>query len=96
VASGGADLVGGAGQGLLLATGDLVLSGFTRFAGVILAVGNVTLRDHAEFLGAMRVQGSLMVADSARIRRSSCAVRRALGGSARPFPTVPRRTLRWH
>lgn len=95
VASTGTELVGGAGQGLLLATGDLVLSGSARFAGVILAVGDVTLRDRAELLGTTLVQGSLVVADSARIRRSVCAVRRALGGSARPLRPVPRGTLRW-
>lgn len=95
VAGTGAELTGGAGQGLLLATGDLVLSGASRFAGVVLAVGDVTLRDRAELLGTILVQGSLVVADSARIRRSVCAIRRALGGSARPLRPVPRGTLRW-
>lgn len=91
----GTEVGGGAGQGLLLAVGDLVLSGSAHFDGVVLALGDVTLEDRAEVLGVLLVQGSLRVADSARVRRSACAVQRALAGSARPLRIVPRGTWRW-
>lgn len=91
----GTQVIGGAGQGLLLTTGNLVLSGATRFRGVILAQGDLLLDDAAEVSGAVLVQGSLMIRGMARVQRSQCALRRALEGSARPLRAVPRGTWRW-
>lgn len=91
----GAEVIGGAGQGLLLATGNLALSGTTRFHGVILAQGDLSLEDAAEVSGAVLVQGSLLIGGTSRVQHSQCALRRALEGSARPLRAVPRGTWRW-
>ncbi len=93
-ASAGTQVIGGAGQGLLLATGSLVLSGDTRFHGVIFALGDLTLGDSAAVYGAVLVQGNLFVTGRARVQRSRCAIRRALEGAARPLRPVPRGTWR--
>lgn len=93
-ASPGTQVIGGAGQGLLLATGSLQLSGGTRFFGVILAQGDLTVGDSAAVFGAVLVQGSLFIAGGARVQRSRCAVERALEGAARPLRPVSRGTWR--
>lgn len=90
----GTQVVGGAGQGLLLTTGSLLLGGGTRFFGVILAQGDLTLDDSATVYGAVMVQGSLFIAGKARVQRSRCAVERALEGAARPMRPVSRGTWR--
>jgi len=93
-ASGGTEILDGAGQGILVATGDLTLRGSARFRGAVFATGNLTLMDSAEVAGVVLVQGSLSVGGEARVLRSSCAIRRAQLGGARPHRPVPRGSWR--
>lgn len=95
VAGPGTEVTGGAGQGLLLATGSLTLSGTSRFRGVILAQADLVLKDDAEVTGLVLVQGQLLVGGTARVMRSTCGVHRALEGSARPLRPVARGALMW-
>jgi hypothetical protein len=93
-ASGGTEILDGAGQGILVATGDLTLRGSAHFRGAVLAMGNLSLVDSAEVAGVVLVQGSLSVGGEARVLRSSCGIRRAQLGGARPHHPVPRGSWR--
>ncbi len=86
---GGVAMVGGRGQGLLVVTGDVVLSG-TRFDGLLLAGGSLTLRDGARLLGAARAGGDILVDPASALDGSPCRTLRALESVAdvlaRPVP----------
>lgn len=86
---GGVAMVGGAGQGLLAVTGDLVLSG-TRFEGLLLVGGSLTLRDGARLLGAARAGGDVLVDPASALDGSPCRALRALESAveslAHPVP----------
>ena len=89
-ARGDVTLSGGMGQGILLAEGDVILSGATRFVGVIVARDDV--RSSA---GGAHVYGTVLAEDRVVsdgvhpeiaaadvIERSTCAVARAATGAA--------------
>ncbi len=90
-APGDLHFAGGRGQGMLLVRGDLVIAGGARFYGPVVVLGRVTAGP-----GGGQVFGALLVAGKAAgqsqlagigVGYSSCAVARALLGSApaRPF-----------
>lgn len=78
VAPGDLQLLGGAGQGVLVVEGDLVVSGDTRFDGAVLAAGDVILRDSATVHGAVRSAGTITLDDEAEVDYSACALARVL------------------
>ncbi|MHC4924960.1 MAG: hypothetical protein ACYTG4_12945 [Planctomycetota bacterium] len=71
------EAVGGGGQGLLVATGDVVLRG-ARFHGVILTAGSLRLLEGGQLRGAAWAAGGVEVDGSSRIEGSACAVVRAM------------------
>ena len=83
--AGGLQLVGGAGQGMLLVDGDLTLSGGARFDGVIIAQGDVRIERGARLTGLVLAR-QIAVSDGSIVRYSSCAVDRAIVAGARPIP----------
>lgn len=98
-ALGDVTVVGGSGQGILLAEGDVVLSAGARFIGVIVSRDDVRLST-----GGARVTGAVLaedrdVADGVHpdiaaggiIERSTCAIARATLGSA-PLQRVRERS----
>ncbi|MEO8115525.1 MAG: hypothetical protein ABI655_14150 [Phenylobacterium sp.] len=87
-------ILGGTGQGLLVATGALELGGDLAFSGVVIAAGPVLIHDQARITGVVLTQDSLTVSGSALIERSRCATTRALLGGARPRP-LDRSWFRW-
>ena len=88
-APGDLHLAGGVGQGVLLVEGDLELSGGAQFFGPVVVRGRLTTSG-----AGGKITGAVLVANSAaarnvvggntHIRYSSCALARALAGSARP------------
>jgi hypothetical protein len=93
-APGDLHFAGGVGQGLLLVHGNLELSGGAEFVGLVVVRGRLTTSG----VGG-KVTGGILVADtgslhsalggSSRVRFSTCAVGRALTGSARPARPAP-------
>lgn len=88
-AVGDVTIMGGVGQGILLAEGDVRIDGGARFSGVIVANDDVHLTAGAVVLGAVRAGDARTasgdhshVANGARVRYSSCAVTRAQLGAA--------------
>ncbi len=63
---------GGEGQGILLVSGDLHMTG-ASFSGVVLVGGGLHLGDDTRIKGFVRVGGSVHLAESAQIRFSPCA-----------------------
>lgn len=89
--SAGLTLTGGEGQGVLVVNGDLTLGGGFGFTGVVIVRGRLAT------VGAGGSVHGIVLADNvagpahevganAAIRYSSCAVQRALLGSALPVP----------
>lgn len=91
----GTVMADGKGQGILLAAGDLTLSGVANFTGAVLARGRVQLQDQARVTGVVLAEGGLTVEGTARAERSRCAVRLAVEGAARPVRATPRGWWRW-
>ena len=94
VAAAGTELHDGVGQGLLIGPGSLVLSGTFQFTGAVVVRGSLTLRDQVRVVGSVAVSDSVTLADGSRVQRSTCAVRRAGRGAARPFFQVTRKWFR--
>ncbi len=88
-------IAGGQGQGLLIGTGALELSGDVVFSGVVVAAGPLVIRGQARITGVVVSLDSLTVNDSALVERSRCAVGRVLAGAGRPFRKVERSWFRW-
>ncbi|HSW31861.1 MAG TPA: hypothetical protein VLH75_20425 [Longimicrobiales bacterium] len=74
-------MVGGTGQGLLVVTGDAVLSG-TLYEGLVLVGGSLILRDGARLLGAARVGNDILVDPASALLGSACRALRALEAAA--------------
>ena len=88
-APGALTILGGRGQGILIADGDLELRGDAHFVGLVVAYAHVTLADDARITGALLLANDTIAADArdrARIERSTCAVARALAHAAPPRP----------
>lgn len=86
----------GQGQGLLIATGSLVLAGDAEFSGVVLATGPLLVRDQARVTGLVMAEDTLVVAGSAVVERSRCVTARVGRGAARPGRPVSRGWFRWN
>jgi hypothetical protein len=88
-------ILSGQGQGVLVATGPLELSGNASFTGVVIARGAIVVRNQARITGLLVALDSALVEDAAVIERSRCAIGRALRGAARPSNRVERSWFRW-
>lgn len=81
-------ITGGAGQGVLVVAGDLVLSGDAHFYGPVLVGGHLRVTDAGALSGAVTVSASAALEGSSRISYDGCALWRAFAGSPalnRPF-----------
>ncbi len=83
----------GAGQGILLVEGNLSVQGRIDFFGPVIATGGVNIRgtgsDDVKFYGGVMAQDVTLddtkLTGNAEISYSSCAIKRALQGSATPI-----------
>jgi Tfp pilus assembly protein PilX len=83
----------GEGQGILLVEGNLNVQGTIDFYGPVIATGGVNIRgtgsDDVKFYGGVMAQDVTLddskLSGNAMINFSSCAIRRALQGSALPI-----------
>jgi hypothetical protein len=88
----------GAGQGILLVEGNLSVQGTIDFYGPVIATGGVNIlgtgTDDVKFYGGVMAQDVTLndnkLAGNAQVNYSSCAIRRALQGSAKPIPLTER------
>lgn len=90
IADSGAGIRGGVGQGILVGLGPLDLSGDFAFHGVVVARGPVRIRDGARVLGTVLSASGVEVEGSGQVRRSHCAVVRAVSGRRWPARGVRR------
>jgi len=93
-AAAGTELHDGVGQGLLIGQGSLLLSGTFQFTGEVVVLGSLTLRDQVRVVGSVAVTDSVTLTGSSQVQRSTCAVRRAGRGVARPFFPMRRKWFR--
>ena len=83
----------GAGQGILLVEGNLNVQGRIDFYGPVIATGGVNIRgtgsDDVKFYGGVMAQDVTLddtkITGNAMINYSSCAIKRAVQGSATPM-----------
>jgi hypothetical protein len=88
----------GAGQGILLVEGNLNVQGQIDFYGPVIVTGGVNVRgtgsDDVKFYGGILAQNVTLddsrLTGNATVNYSSCAIRRALQGSAVPTPLSER------
>ena len=88
----------GAGQGILLVEGNLNVQGTIDFYGPVIVTGGVSIKgtgtDDVKFYGGVLAQDVTLddtkLTGNAMINYSSCAIRRALQGSAKPIPLTER------
>ncbi|MCG6954804.1 MAG: hypothetical protein LJF04_02345 [Gemmatimonadetes bacterium] len=80
---------GGAGQGVLVVLGDLVVTGGGRFYGVVLVRGGLVVEQGAAVVGLVRAVGGITVGSDAEISGSACWALRSLT-AARPVLARPR------
>jgi hypothetical protein len=88
----------GAGQGILLVEGNLTVQGRVDFYGPVIVTGGVNIRgtgsDDVKFYGGVMAQDVTLddtkLTGNAQVNYSSCAIRRALQGSATPIPLTER------
>lgn len=74
----GARVVDGIGSGVLLALGDIELSGDFYFTGVMLAKGRVRFGGRAHLVGGLVALDGVELSAMAKIDHSTCAISRAL------------------
>jgi hypothetical protein len=84
-------LTGGAGQGILLVDGNLDASGGVQFVGPVIVRGALSVTGNgsgARFVGGVMAEDVYLtdskVAGNAVVSYSSCAIEKALTGSATP------------
>ena len=88
----------GGGQGILLVEGNLSVQGTIDFYGPVIVTGGVNIRgtgtDDVKFYGGVLAQDVTLddskLTGNAQVNYSSCAIRRALQGSALPIPLTER------
>ena len=88
----------GEGQGILLVQGNLNVQGRIDFYGPVIVTGGVNIRgtgsDDVKFFGGVMAQDITLddskLTGNAMVNYSSCAIRRALQGSATPIPLTER------
>lgn len=85
-------LSGGTGQGILLVDGDLTASGGVNFTGPVIVKGALSVTGNgsgARFLGGVMAENVYLddnkFAGNAVVSYSSCAINKAIGGSATPM-----------
>jgi hypothetical protein len=90
--TGNLKLTGGAGQGILLVDGNLSASGGINFYGPVIVKGALTVTGNgsgARFVGGVMAENVYLddnkVAGNAVVSYSSCAINKALNGSATPM-----------
>jgi hypothetical protein len=90
--TGNLKLTGGAGQGILLIDGNLDASGGVNFIGPVIVRGALSVTGNgsgARFVGGVMAENVYLtdskVAGNAVVSYSSCAVQKALSGSATPW-----------
>lgn len=92
-ASGPLSLPGGYGQGILIADGDVELSGGARFEGIVVASGTVTLRDAAVagtiVAAAVRLEGGVATLDRCRVAQALAALPATRRGYPPPRSWLP-------
>ena len=84
----------GEGQGILLVEGNLYVQGRIDFYGPVIVTGGVDVRgtgsDDVKFYGGILAQNVTLddsrLTGNATVNYSSCAIKRALQGSAVPTP----------
>jgi hypothetical protein len=87
---------GGAGQGVLVVDGDVVLGGGARFYGLVLARGALHVENGARLVGMATASGGVYVAAGGVVRASACWVARTLAahrtdlGGLRAMPGMGR------
>jgi len=84
VADSGLSIPGGLGQGVLIGRGPLVLEGDFAFFGVVVARGLILLRDRARVIGTVLAPAGIKLEGASEVRRSRCAVQRAVAGQRWP------------
>lgn len=82
-APGNMRIEGGAGQGMLLVDGNLIIGSGARFSGVAVVRGVLEITEYSKLAGAI-LASSVVVRGGSRVSYSSCAVERALRGAAEP------------
>ena len=88
----------GAGQGILLVEGNLNVQGRIDFYGPVIVTGGVNIRgtgsDDVKFYGGVMAQDITLddskLTGNAMVNYSSCAIKRAVQGSATPIPLQER------
>jgi hypothetical protein len=88
----------GSGQGILLVEGNLSAQGSISFYGPVIVTGAVSIKgtggDNVKFYGGVMAQDVTLddskLTGNAMINYSSCAIRRAIQGSAKPIPLAER------
>jgi hypothetical protein len=88
----------GMGQGILLVEGNLNVQGRIDFYGPVIVTGGVNIRgtgsDDVKFYGGVLAQDITLddskLSGNAMVAYSSCAIRRAVQGSATPIPLAER------
>lgn len=94
--SGNLTILGGRGQGILLVEGRLEIRGDFEFTGLVLSLGGAMVKGRGAALTGAVIAPSVEVGDPAdpvdapTVRYSSCAVSRALEGSAAVRPLAER------
>jgi hypothetical protein len=86
-------LATGAGQGLLIVEGDLHLAAGTRFFGLALVTGRASVEAGAVLEGALLARAVVLAGGT--VRRSNCALIRALTEPPALNRLEPRPTRRW-
>lgn len=95
LAPGGLEITGGAGQGILMVDGDLVLRPGVRLYGVIFVRGRLLAPDGATIFGAVRARSTSgpSLWGGGRVSYRACAIGRALAATpaqGRPFRPAAR------
>jgi len=80
----GLHVTGGAGQGILIVDGDLILSGDAQFFGSVVVTGALVIRDRAAVFGAVKMLGEMpaRLQDEARVDYRACSLWRAFTGAS--------------
>lgn len=94
-APGNLSLSGGTGQGILLIGGDLSVNGQFDFYGPVIIKGSLKQAGQAEFRGGLMAASATLgdpsqMTGNALVQYSSCALSRAINGSALPRPATLR------
>lgn len=85
---GSSALVGGEGQGILYAAGDLDITAGHRFVGVLLVAGDLTVADGSLVEGFVRASGSIRIGATARVHASGCGALLPLRDLERVVPPM--------